>query len=1279
MDIRLLRRGRFALLALAVVTGLSLPGIVAAQQLETPTSAGPVAILDTPVFRIPFTGKPPTIDGKMEPKEWEDASALSCFWYDRYSAHFLFLAPHQTQLEVYGAYDKENLYIAYSSPVYPQSSWLKALGRYPDVVYHPQYGLQWDDHTELEIRPYNDVVKGFRMGLFKWYCNPIGTIADWHWSPDAAGMGKIWQSKAQSATQVTDTRWTIEFAIPLKAMIHEGYDTKDDNGRPIVRIPPPDGTVYRVWFTRGIGGLGPFFNAYDNHMWNTTKTKMILDSQAPSFQINDLGEIMNDTIDVDLTVKNPTEKSQTLRIGFFVESAEGTVYSSYDDEALTNGLVELVPGEVRKLKLSKKFPGITLNGNTLWFDVRAAGNPAKPLFQTRLVDFHHMDGGAYNKGEGVTASFRWERVDVIERMRPPRKAFDWWWTHSDYENRCSVVVDKGIYGGSDEAKTAVEAKIAVREDTEDAKLVAEETVPFIGAHACSVFDLPELRKGHYKATVLLFDENKRIVGEAEPPAFYVGGEYAWVKNQVGRSDTVWEPFVPLQGDDNTVETLKHVIDVDATGLPRQITIKPEVTDVPLEYRKDLAKAPKDVLVRHGRGPQLRKPLRLVAVVEGKRIEAQAIEPAKPVRKWKSEREYASKVKIGPLDANLTVRYDLDGSMRVDMNWGPAGSQAVEIDALELVGDFAGHYDLVVTATQGGGMSGTDRSNCYLPAGTGEVWSSIDVPLPEMFYSRLIPWFLVGSGNRAFTWICDSDRGLMLDRESAMITLHRQKPGELTARIRLVNHPVAVRGRRDATFSILTHPSKPKPENHRQIGWFLKGGTWAGRWGPMIIPGEEAESSRGGKGADWADTEPPWDRWYQLRGLMPFIESVRKNEHRGDITGRSMEMETEWQVKRIHGDGEEVWETKKRWGCVGYFGKALEDFFVFHFGRNISIARRNGWWWDETWCPKRSMNLAAGEAYLRDPETIRDRELPWQDGFLTHNMRRMFKRLARVFKESGVPQRQYLWANTSASTFEAYAWDTGLVEGASSDHSSFELDNLVVFPLAQWRFNSMGHTGLVARLMPKNVSQPGDDKRLTRGMLGRCLAHDIATQCYGPHGYIEHPEQVVRVIVRMKEFGYWKTDDATEFVPYWLARDAVTIGEDLNQSNAPRVYASAYRRPLTDESGKAVGTQTMIVLVNESDEAVRVPLKVTDPGRLFGGPNTLTEADAVAGAQGPAERSKQLTEALKKWQTDKPVLSDAEGKGFVAQAATDGKTETYGPVVVGKRNFRLLYAQSRSDR
>ncbi|MEI6972953.1 MAG: hypothetical protein WCL44_15725, partial [bacterium] len=60
---------------------------------------------ETPVFRIPFLRERPTIDGVMNPGEWEDASALSAFFDGGRLGAFTNLAVYQIQPQVYAGYD----------------------------------------------------------------------------------------------------------------------------------------------------------------------------------------------------------------------------------------------------------------------------------------------------------------------------------------------------------------------------------------------------------------------------------------------------------------------------------------------------------------------------------------------------------------------------------------------------------------------------------------------------------------------------------------------------------------------------------------------------------------------------------------------------------------------------------------------------------------------------------------------------------------------------------------------------------------------------------------------------------------------------------------------------------------------------------------------------------------------------------------------------------------------------------------------------------------------
>ncbi len=1253
-----------------VTAALMTCGFVSAvEAAENPTSYGPVARIDTPILRIPLTKTPPTIDGVMDEGEWEDSAALSGFWYDFAMAHFVFMAPMQTQLQVYAAYDKEHLYIAYSSPVFPENSWLRSRGRFPDVTHHPQYGLIWDDHVELELRPYEELNDAFRLGLFKWFINPFDTSADLYWSINH-GEQREWQSKAVVRNGVTGDRWTLEIAIPLESMVYGNYAGEDENGKPLVTLPPADGTAYRCWFTRGIGGNGAFYNAFDKHVWNTTKTKLIFDSASPVIQINEMGPIMEDIINLQVTLKNHNTRSETVQLGFFVESQEGLIYSSYDAPELNEGLVELRPGEVKRLRLRKPFPGISIDGNTLWFDVRSAGRPAKPLFLTRLIDFHSMDGGVVYQGERPV-SFKERRLDVIDMMRPPRRDFEFNYTFSSYTKKMQAVVDTASHGASEDAKRAAEAKLTVMKNDETGTVVATKTNPFHGPYATFLIDVPFEDQQEYRISLLLFDRNKRIVGERNPEPFTYE-EWYWQDNQKGLEDIVWEPFEPIEATEAGFETLKHRFTVAETGLPAQIFIKPDVQDLPLE-RRDGAELSGQELMHIGRGPQLRAPVRLEAVIDGNRYQADVVEPAKPVRQWKSEIEYRSKLKIGPIDVAVTTQYDCDGALHCTLKYG--SRQSAPVDALEMRMDVAGPVDLKATAIRGGGMDGVDVRECSLPTRPGIVWDSADMEYPDFFYTHFMPWLWFGSGDRAFTYFCDSGKGWLLDREGSTMHLERNRAGELSWVTKFVNHPADVQGERTIRFTLLTHPAKPKPENFREQAWLYRGSAWADEYfgGDFLKSKEDLV----------AKARAMATRCSQIDGKSMTEEEVLQWRPEGPIYWRYYQNRSIGNVpgKRFSTDGLSD-EDKKRlkFDELGGRGGSLERYFpnkiAYFFDRHVQFGRRHGWWWDETWPVYRTNRFCEGTAYLRDTAEVRADELPYQPGFVSGHMRDAMKRLARIMKKHNMPNRNYYWANNEATCYESFGFDAALVEDCGGTNATFELDMLQIYPNSLFRYVAHNWTGLVTRIMAENSGgfPAGDDERLNRQVLGIALLHDMGVSMEGPHGTFVQKEEAVPLLGKLYEFGFFEPDHI-EKLPFW--RNDKIIRLEPGRKPAKKgvlsqlegdVEITVYRRPLDDGRN---GTKALILILNETDGPVEGPLVLQDVQRILGGPNTLT-AEAV-------RRQVEVPAELQSWWSrlggrnrNATVLKDVETGDVIAKSGTSG--ETYGPVYVPYHDYRLLYAE-----
>ncbi len=1236
---------------------------------ESPTSYGKAATVEAAYVRVPMTRKPPAIDGRMSPREWEDASAFSGFWYDRGGCAFYFLAPRVTQSKVYVMYDVKHLYVAITYPVFPEGSWLRSRGRFPNVLHHPQYGVLGDDHIELELRPYHDPARGFGMGLLRWDVNSLNTVCDWTWSRKRGAFDMSWQSKAVIRSYLSKKLWTVEYAIPFASMKVLDYAGKDKAGRDIVVVPPPNGTKYRFWIHCGLGGSGlPLTNVFDQHMWNTTKGQLVFDSDCVAFQINDLGPIEDDIIDVRLHVKNHAAKSQTMRLGFFVESARGLVYSSYDAPELNEGLLELRPGESKAIRLRKAFPGVTDDGNVLWFDVRSAGRPAKLLFRARLMRFHSSKGGKMdldnlkrdmgfslpvldpttkepvidpNTGEPLYETGERPYPELLPRMleqaRPDRTDFDARMQVSHYHKRIFVVIDRGVAGGSDEVKRATEAKLIIMRDDKDGTLVKESMTAFRGDFALFLTEVPGLvEEETYKATILLFDKNKRIVGEKDLGKFkYQGGP--WKNNKLGLDDVVWEGFSPIKTRGNTLELRKHRFTISPQGLPAQIYIKPDKRELPLEKRQAGQRLTDAELLEIGRGRQLRGPIRLSAVVNGKRVTAKITKPAKLIRNWKSEVEYSSEMTLASLKVKLNSRYDCDGTVHCRLEYGDG--QAVAIDKLEMLMPVDGLVDMAFSETGRGGMAGADAWEISLPNKEGVVWDSSGC-LRELAYGRFVPWFWFGSGDRGFTFWCDSAEGWIMDSKGSTLQLERDKAGKVTMRVQFVNHPTQVKGKRRIDFTLMTHPAKDKPKNYRAAAWhYTLGHGWAnGYWvEPYDLPEETlkrqwrqaAQAPKDlpyEKAATWRKDQPPFLRYGKWRNAQMGFSREAPNLDR-------------------------LWEDKA----------------TYLFERQIRVGRRVGWHMDEYWPIGfgRSDNLAMGDGFLASDRMLEDGAmLPWEAGFLTRHMRNHYKRLARIHQINNVPQRHQSWSNNEATMLESFWYSSFLVEECGAQHRAYDVDVITQFPSSLYRYLAHNFSGLAtAHMADATFASYGDDKRLDRQIVGRALLNDIGVTPTGAHGIIYHKEDVVRVLSQLTRFGFFK-DKGIEKLPYWRNADYVKIGDQ--PSTKSEVYVTVYRRALAN--GK--GYEAVFVVMNESFDPVELPLQLVDEKRLLGGPNNL-KSNAVI------QRTvvhKSLGDWWAKVATgqDAVVLMDLESGDVVARQK--GKTNAYGPIHIPYHDYRIFLAR-----
>jgi hypothetical protein len=244
-----------------------------------------------------------------------------------------------------------------------------------------------------------------------------------------------------------------------------------------------------------------------------------------------------------------------------------------------------------------------------------------------------------------------------------------------------------------------------------------------------------------------------------------------------------------------------------------------------------------------------------------------------------------------------------------------------------------------------------------------------------------------------------------------------------------------------------------------------------------------------------------------------------------------------------------------------------------------------------------------------------------------------------------------------------------------------------FPISLHRFLLGSHTGIVTQIRTNSSTliragqRPGTDWM----SLGRALLHDCGLDARG----IANLSEAATVLKALENFGAFKGDGKTEFIPYWRSGQLARYGESFASSDTfalsqddpmAHVHFSLWRRPHNNTS------KAMFVIVNESDKAVREQFYIFNPKLLFGQAGNQVRASVIARAWKytsiPPEsdwRKEKLAKSVLSHGGDQwPdfVLLDMTDQGFVVRPSARDGIEVYGPIYIAARSYRILYGAGR---
>ncbi len=269
---------------------------------------------------------------------------------------------------------------------------------------------------------------------------------------------------------------------------------------------------------------------------------------------------------------------------------------------------------------------------------------------------------------------------------------------------------------------------------------------------------------------------------------------------------------PTESTSRPTPTSSRVrIDIDETGLPRQIYIAADERELPLELRVPGAQVPDAALAAIGRGNRLRAPITIVAIVDGKVIPATVVS-----RAVGSE---PAKLKAGPFDvtaqtvlcggaAVLEIHYEKKDAVTAELELlaqpvSPVDlafdGQVADIKTMKLWTEVA-----ATSPTSSPASAPATRPvppaafrDMAIAAGEGVVWQS-----PTKGFTKKL---FIGTADGGIRW-SSFNNGWPLDPDRSIVELRRSKIGEVTFAARLVGSTDA------AAEGVLACIFRPSPFN-----------------------------------------------------------------------------------------------------------------------------------------------------------------------------------------------------------------------------------------------------------------------------------------------------------------------------------------------------------------------------------------------------------------------------------------------------------------------------------
>ena len=499
--------GKTSMAAMAGLLFAGMTGIIAPAHLNAAENISPDRMVLPPMVNAP------TIDGKIEEGEWNDACKVIGF-LDREKGFSL--EPRDGFTLV--GYDQENLYIAMSTELPPDGKLISKQKRDDGSVVS-------DDSIEIWIdtnRENRSLKKGDQR-----YCqiiiNSLGKLQDTLFDPEKGVPNTGWDLKGHTFANRIDLekkRWDLELSIPWKSINADGNQLM---GKGIGLFVGRNWK--QPWSQAGFSMARVFkFTA------NFEYPEFILKQNAPVIREESLGLVFDATFDYRLNIRNREGKDLALKVEASVAGSDMPT-KTFDKDVIVSA------------------------GNNANFAVKTdAGWFHKDAFNTLHVKVL-SDGEVLYQHQLTVKKPRgkaWQITGVGEESMGFSIAY--------YPTLSKLAVNIDLAAVEN---AGIIKEVLVEVIDAEKKSILSETLIVNKNTAEKLLSMPSLTDGTYavRARMKIGNDFSKPIEKT-----FLRKNFPWEGNTLGMTDEVFPPFTPIRAKGEIVETVLRKYRMNGFGL-----------------------------------------------------------------------------------------------------------------------------------------------------------------------------------------------------------------------------------------------------------------------------------------------------------------------------------------------------------------------------------------------------------------------------------------------------------------------------------------------------------------------------------------------------------------------------------------------------------------------------------------------------------------------------------------------------------------------------------------